>query len=248
MDQYRQAIWDEIHDYRREVRSIGAAAAARQRRVEDPTSFSARPSESPPPVPETPPPQYDEPEPISAIPLRTASTTFSERDFAPALSSTDSVVDPIATYARRSSLMAPPAQQFAFPTAGAEAEVFVVPNRSRVGSTGAVEPMLRTLSTVSVRERGTAAALANIRFGLSEQDAADAPPSEIPLEFRTRADRAREEAAAAAFQSSLAAAAEGEAPSEVSGSAVEAKVEEVTDAPAVPLQADNSPYSGCAIC
>ncbi|KZV92370.1 kinase-like protein [Exidia glandulosa HHB12029] len=210
LDQYRQAIWDEIHDYRREVRSMGAAAAAAARQRDPDEIPSSRPSESPPPVPDSPPPEYDEPEPISAIPLHTASTTFSEKDFAPALSSTDSVMDPIANYARRSSLMQPPAQQFAFPTAaGTEPEVFVVPSRSRMGSTGAIEPMLRTLSTVSVRERGTAAALANIRFGLTEKDGADAPPSEIPLEFRTRADRAREEAARAALQSQQTAA-EGE--------------------------------------
>ncbi|EJD43770.1 kinase-like protein [Auricularia subglabra TFB-10046 SS5] len=192
LDQYRQAIWDEVQDYRREVRS--AAAAAKRKRELAAAAPAAEPHEEPVPEPPatSPPPQYEEPESI-------APTT--EPEFAPALSSTDSVVDPIAMYAgvRRSSQLA--VQQYEFPTTGAEPEHFIKPSRSRAGSGSAPEPMLRTLSTVSVRERGAAAALANMGFGLTQDQTADAPPSEIPLEFRTKADRereAKEKAAAAA--------------------------------------------------
>lgn len=126
--------------------------------------------------------------------------------------------DPVINYARRSSVMQPSRQgstynspipssqnlshfvsspeaiseyggsSIVFPTQG-----YVVPARSRTGSTAGGEvtrKLLRTLSTVSIHEsgEGLAGGLAGIaaigKFIVKPGTEADAPPSEMPKDFR----------------------------------------------------------------
>jgi len=213
IDQFRQAIWDEIHDYRREVRSIGvrkAAKAAAEAAAQPvppatqsvPTSATTDSMGSDIPMEQTvatpaeaaSPMQVDEPE--STLDADTVAP-LPEEDTGPAPASDGSEVDPIRNYARRSSLMQPQ-QHVAFPTASGEQEEYIVPTRSRAGST--VEGggrLLRTLSTVSVKDKTAVALGSNVRFGMTkdEEKSADAPPTEFPIEFQTKASKARAERA-----------------------------------------------------
>ncbi len=124
--------------------------------------------------------------------------------------------DPVVTYARRSSILQPSRQSSTYnspmPTSHVPAFVegastgdktlggmvpfptqgFVVPARSRTGSTVGGEvtrKLLRTLSTVSIHEHsegraGGLAAIAPIGKYIAEVNTeADAPPSEVPKDF-----------------------------------------------------------------
>ncbi len=124
--------------------------------------------------------------------------------------------DPVVNYARRSSIMQPsrqgstynsplpssqnlpyfvsspeaavgPGSSVMFPTQG-----YVIPARSRTGSTTGGEvtrKLLRTLSTVSIHEssEGLAGGLAGLatigKFIVDPETEADAPPSEMPRDF-----------------------------------------------------------------
>ncbi|KAH7106039.1 kinase-like protein [Auriculariales sp. MPI-PUGE-AT-0066] len=182
IDQYRQAIWDEIHDYRREVRTNAARKKAQA--VVAPEATPAV-TEITPAVKESvgSPMQIDEPDviPMSASELGLPHGSGADGDD-PALPSDGSEVDPITTYARRSSLLQHQ-QPVAFPSAAGEP----------------ASRLLRTLSTVSVKDKSAAGMASNVRFGMTkdEERSADAPPTEFPIEFQTKASKARAAAAAA---------------------------------------------------
>jgi len=135
-----------------------------------------------------------------APPTITASETFHATE----------PTDPVVTYARRSSTIPPgrqstspmtstvqhplPATVDGLPTAcnGIEfpsGDTYVVPARSRAASTAGgditVRKLLRTLSTVSIHEsvEGLPGALAVGRYITDQQSEADAPTSEMPIEF-----------------------------------------------------------------
>ncbi|KAF8141631.1 Pkinase-domain-containing protein [Boletus edulis] len=173
LDEFREALWKEIEDYRMEVRGMKTEttpfpSVAEKDRVQ--TSPSLSPVQSTITAPET----FHATEPT----------------------------DPVVTYARRSSTIPPgrqstspiastvqhppPATVDGLPTAcnGIEfpsGETYVVPARSRAASTAGgditVRKLLRTLSTVSIHEsvEGLPGALADPE--------ADAPTSEMPIEF-----------------------------------------------------------------
>lgn len=134
--------------------------------------------------------------------------------------------DPVVTYARRSSILQPSRQGSTYnsPVPGAFVSAFiegsstaekppqggipfptqgyVVPARSRTGSTvGGEIPrrLLRTLSTVSIHEsaEGHAGGLAGIapigKFITEVNTEADAPPSEVPKDFGISSDVEGEE-------------------------------------------------------
>ena len=230
MEEFREALWNEIEDYRREVREIPALLPPL------PSSFV---SSSIPGLFEVKfHPSYlsgtdvidDEPD-IKPSTETTAQNMEVEKakeaedvlpDIIPSVSpdhhrrSITTPTDPLVTYARRSSILQPSRQgstysspmastyvptfadgaanvdkltqgSVAFPTQG-----FVIPARSRTGSTAGGEVtrrILRTLSTVSIHESaervvGGLAGIAPIGKYITEMNTeADAPPSEVPKDF-----------------------------------------------------------------
>jgi hypothetical protein len=233
MEEFREAIWNEIEDYRREVREIPAMVPPL------PSSFV---SSSFPGLFEVNYLPYlsgtdvvgDEPsnepsnEPSTETTAQNMEVEKAEEaedvlpDIIPSVSpdhhrrSITTPTDPLVTYARRSSILQPSRQgstynspmasthvptfadgaanadkltqgSVAFPTQG-----FVIPARSRTGSTAGGEVtrrILRTLSTVSIHESaerlvGGLAGIAPIGKYITEMNTeADAPPSEVPKDF-----------------------------------------------------------------
>ena len=228
MEEFREAIWNEIENYRREVREI-------------PSLLPSLPSSlvsSPIPGLFKFLPSYlsgtdvvgDEPsdKPSSET---TAQNTEAEKakeaedvlsDIVPSGSpdlhrrSITTPTDPLVTYARRSSILQPSRQGSTYnspmastyvpnfadgaanvdkPTQGSvtfPTQGFIIPARSRTGSTVGGEVtrrILRTLSTVSIHESaervvGGLAGIAPIGKYITEMNTeADAPPSEVPKDF-----------------------------------------------------------------
>ena len=230
MEEFREAIWNEIEDYRREVREIPALL---------PPLPSSLVSSSIPGLFEVKfLPSYlsgtdivgDEPssKPSAETIAQNMEVEKAKEaedvlpDIIPSVSpdnhrrSITTPTDPLVTYARRSSILQPSRQgstynspmasthvpsfldgatnadkltqgSVAFPTHG-----FVIPARSRTGSTAGGEVtrrILRTLSTVSIHENaerlvGGLAGIAPIGKYITEMNTeADAPPSEVPKDF-----------------------------------------------------------------
>ncbi|KAG1746648.1 Pkinase-domain-containing protein [Suillus paluster] len=218
LEDFRKALWEEIEDYRMEVRGITRERAARSPhqdvRGETPSSpeqshqswdsvFISRRMDSPDVIREN--------EVSDSLAAPTVSDYF--RPCTP--------TDPVINYARRSITFQPQRQPstsaynspststmqqpfvpmfdglptsasgIAFPSQG-----YVLPARSRTASTAtaggseiAMRKLLRTLSTVSIHEsvEGLAGGLAGVapigKFIVGQQSEADAPPSEMPMEF-----------------------------------------------------------------
>jgi len=226
MEEFREALWNEIEDYRREVREIPALLPTLPSSLVSspiPGLFKFAPSylsgtdgdeSSDKPSTET-----------TAQNMETEKAKEADdvlSDIVPSVSpdhhrrSINTPTDPLVTYARRSSILQPSRQgstynspmasthvptfadgvanadkstqgSVAFPTQG-----FVIPARSRTGSTVGGEVtrrILRTLSTVSIHESaervvGGLAGIAPIGKYITEMNTeADAPPSEVPKDF-----------------------------------------------------------------
>lgn len=234
LEEFREALWNEIEDYRKEVRGINLDLSALPIRTiskapgsevllesdnlqksptmpeSDVTVENAAKKE--PPLEEQPEPENKAEESKKVHEHSPTSPEYFLRQGGPA--------DPVVTYARRSSILQPSRQgstynsplpsaqhlptfaeglvhtepsilgpgSIVFPTQG-----YVVPARSRTGSTAGGEfsrKLLRTLSTVSIHEsvEGLAGGLAGIapigKYIVGNQTTeADAPPSEMPREF-----------------------------------------------------------------
>lgn len=209
LEDFREVIWNEIQDFRMEVRGLKKGASLP--RAAESSSFMAFPTGSAAnPVQETaesalldpgPLPQVSSPERIrEATEMVTATEISCHGDaFTP--------TDPLVNYARRPSIRQPaynsPSGQLQSPwQANTEGHAtnngvpfpgqsYVVPARSRAPSTAGdgARKLLRTLSTVSIHESvdrlpGGLAAVAPIgKFIVGQESGADAPPSEIPKDF-----------------------------------------------------------------
>jgi len=219
IEEFRDALWNEIRDYRREVRG-GVDDEKDEEDVLD--SEQTHPSVFEPDVvvDETEPSKISADEPVVMEEPVVEQQHPKEESLAPQLPMTQHLpttpTDPVVSYARRSSIMQHPSRQtstpvpisrqhsftdsplvadsasmgqgtVAFPTTHSG---FVIPTRSRTGSTAGREvtrKLLRTLSTVSIHESltGGGGDIAPIgRFIVKDHiSGADAPPSEVPRNF-----------------------------------------------------------------
>ncbi|KAH0836649.1 hypothetical protein J3R83DRAFT_8368 [Lanmaoa asiatica] len=212
LDEFRDALWKEIEDYRMEVREIKPEISPLPSTVEkehvqsspilSPTTGDNKLLDASLPRVSSPRQERDGADTL-APPTITASEIFYATE----------PTDPVITYSRRSSIL-PPARQSTSPLAstvqqslpaavdglpttshGVEfpSETYVVPARSRAASTTGgditARKLLRTLSTVSIHEsvEGLPGGLAGVapigRYITDQESEADAPPSEMPLEF-----------------------------------------------------------------
>ena len=228
MEEFREAIWNEIENYRREVREIPALVSTLPSSLVSssiPGLFDFLPYLSGTDVVGDEPSNKPSTETITAQNIEVEKAKEAEDvlpDIIPSVSpdhhrrSITAPTDPLVTYARRSSILQPSRQgstynspmasthvppfvdgaanadkltqgSVAFPTQG-----FVIPARSRTGSTVGGEitrRILRTLSTVSIHENaerlvGGLAGIAPIGKYITEMNTeADAPPSEVPKDF-----------------------------------------------------------------
>ncbi|KAG2145123.1 Pkinase-domain-containing protein [Suillus clintonianus] len=229
LEDFRKALWEEIEDYRMEVRGItreptvpnphenacGETPGSPEQSLESRKSASvSRRMESPEAIREN----------VASDSLAPPAALDYFRPCTPE--------DPVVNYARRSSILQPQRQPststynsppasttqhpfvpmfeglptsasgIAFPSEG-----YVLPARSRAASTAtaggseiAVRKLLRTLSTVSIHEsvEGLPGGLAGVapigKFIVGQESEADAPPSEMPMEFsvRTRKEGGKE--------------------------------------------------------
>ena len=221
LDEFRDALWKEIEDYRMEVRAIKPETIPPPSVGEkDQVQFS--PSLSPVQSLRSPTTEKDKKCLDASLSRDRVNSPRQERDGAdtlapPTITASETFhatepTDPVITYARRSSFL-PPARQSTSPLApmvqyppavvdglptsghGIEfpSETYVVPARSRAASTTGgdvtARKLLRTLSTVSIHEsvEGLPGGLAGVapigRYITDRESEADAPPSEMPLEF-----------------------------------------------------------------
>ncbi|KAF9462865.1 kinase-like domain-containing protein [Collybia nuda] len=237
LDEFREALWNEIEDYRREVRGINLDLSALPIRTPGvATDISPKTNDNQTPISNIPDAttvdtdvttemntdkgenleKYEQ-EQSNALVQRSSSPEYVVRHEAPPSATP---ADPVMTYARRSSILQPSRQgstynsplpsaqhlptytegptraepgplgpgSVVFPSQG-----YIVPARSRTGSTAGgdyTRKLLRTLSTVSIHEsvEGLAGGLAGIapigKYIVDQQTTeADAPPSEMPREF-----------------------------------------------------------------
>lgn len=228
IDEFRDALWREIEDYRMEVRGIKPETSPFPRMAEK-DQVQSSPNLSP-----MKSPTMEGDNKLLDASLPRVNSPRQERDgtdtLAPPTVTASEIfyatepTDPVITYARRSIIL-PPARQSTSPLAstvqqtlpaavdghpttsnGIEfpSETYVVPARSRAASTTggdtAVCRLLRTLSTVSIHESveglpGCLAGVAPMGWYITDRESeADAPPSEMPLEFAGKRcqDTARE--------------------------------------------------------
>ena len=229
MEEFREALWSEIEDYRREVRGIDLELSLPPSPVVSPLSaFPAPVVSEAKPLPSLSETNVVCNEPSTEITpqiLEVEKTKEADdvlNDIVPSVSpdqhrrSVTTPTDPLVTYARRSSILQPSRQgstyssplasthvpafvdgavnaekltqgSIAFPTQG-----FIIPARSRTGSTAGGEvtrKLLRTLSTVSIHENverlaGGLTGIVPIGKYITEVNTeADAPPSEVPKDF-----------------------------------------------------------------
>lgn len=240
LEEFREALWNEIEDYRKEVRAVDIHSPSQLFRI--PSLGGTTGTESPPQpsqamLPAVPPDvlmptaSVEEDKTFISSPevmlereglsrrLEAAKAEIERRpSMSPDLPRHLPTSDPVTSYVRRSSILQPsrrgstynspvPSSQqlpsfvegyvsaeptlapgsVVFPTQG-----FVVPARSRTGSTVGGEvtrKLLRTLSTVSIHEsvEGLAGGLAGIapigKYITEGRSEADAPPSEMPRDF-----------------------------------------------------------------
>ncbi|KAF8605898.1 kinase-like protein [Ceratobasidium sp. AG-I] len=241
-DQFRTAIWNEVEEFRREVREMvvdpevpdlvnGASQSSEAQETADgPTVTVESPSgpifeEGNTVTDPTNELSATEDAPAGPVPFPSsgrASPSPAANNMPlprqrPATARTKSSVDPYEIYARRSVTLPPASPQAIFGTvpsqgidpqdpAPAEQQLaasYIVPARSRAASAadgtigslnglsaGLPRTLLRTLSTLSVNDAGATgavlAALGRINDEKGDISAADAPPSSMPLEFRTK--------------------------------------------------------------
>jgi len=228
MEEFREALWKEIEDYRREVRGLDLELIGLPPLPSSPAVSPLSASSIPGTFEENvtkPLVICDEPSTETAQNLEVEKAKEADdvlRDIVPSISpdhhrrSVTTPTDPLVTYARRSSILQPSRQgstynsplasthvpafaeaavnaeklaqgSVAFPTQG-----FIIPARSRTGSTAGGEvtrKLLRTLSTVSIHESverlaGGLVGIAPIGRYITEMNTeADAPPSEVPKDF-----------------------------------------------------------------
>lgn len=229
IEDFRKALWEEIEDYRMEVRGItrepaapGPHGNARGETSDSPEQF------------------LESQESVSALRRMDSPEVIRENAVSDSLAPPATMdyfrpctpEDPVVNYARRSSILQPQRQPststyssppasttqhpfvpmfdglptsasgIAFPNEG-----YILPARSRAASTTtaagseiAVRKLLRTLSTVSIHEsvEGLPGGLAGVapigKFIVGQESEADAPASEMPMEFsiRTRRDGGKE--------------------------------------------------------
>lgn len=207
LDEFRDALWKEIEDYRMEVRGMKPETSPFPSLVEK-GHIQSSPSLSPVQSIRSPTTERDHKfldADTLAPPTITPSETFHATE----------PTDPVVTYARRSSII-PPGRQSTSPMASTvhplpatvdgppmtsnviefPSETYVVPARSRAASTTGgditARKLLRTLSTVSIHEsaEGLPGGLAGValigRYITDRESEADAPTSEMPLEFAGR--------------------------------------------------------------
>jgi len=247
IEDFRKALWDEIADFRAQVRKGGMPPVGRSRTrsvaAETPTDPEPESElllvESPVMesstkhvIEEKREEEYIDPDidnsfenaNLPPLPPPPSSDNHLRRSSVASIASTD----PVVSYSRRNSLLqqpltrqgsiyaspVPPSQQLPAPpgsdgpmfllpeewtttststiTFPSQPQGYVVPARSRTGSTVGRDTgrkLLRTLSTVSIHESaenhvGGLAGIAPIgRFITTENQTADAPPSEMPREF-----------------------------------------------------------------
>lgn len=239
LEEFREALWNEIEDYRREVRGIvvdlssftlGAVSSTGEVHDEKfgPLPTSAAVEEGKASEAYVPPQDEEKGEKdlgrsserkgsIMAAPLSHIAESSQLADHAIPGTPTD----PVVTYARRSSILQPTrrgstyssshaqithAPTFAeepspsvgsgivFPSQG-QNQSYIIPARSRTASMAGggdvTRKLLRTLSTVSIHEsaEGLPGGLSGIapigKFIVDERQTtgADAPPSEMPMDF-----------------------------------------------------------------
>jgi hypothetical protein len=244
LDEFREALWNEIEDYRREVRGVNLDLSGLPIRTPSIATDIFPRADDASRAPGTSEPKIVAERTYAKADVNTEENVEAEKEeqegeqeeaktsahaqHSPspeyflrrgALTST-APTDPVVTYARRSSIMQPSRQgstynsplpsaqhlptftegpthaepgslgpgSVVFPSQG-----YVLPARSRTGSTAGGEftrKLLRTLSTVSIHEsaEGLAGGLAGIapigKYIVEAQTTeADAPPSEMPREF-----------------------------------------------------------------
>ncbi|KAF8552400.1 Pkinase-domain-containing protein [Imleria badia] len=205
LDEFRDALWKEIEDYRMEVRGMKPETSPFPS-VAEKDQVQSSPSLSPVKSLRSPTTDRDskflDADHLDTLapPTITGSETFHATE----------PTDPVVTYARRSSFI-PPGRHSTSPMASTvqhplpavdglpttsnaiefPSETYVVPARSRAPSTTGgditVRKLLRTLSTVSIHESaeglpGGLAGVALIGRYITDREA-DAPISEMPLEF-----------------------------------------------------------------
>ncbi|KAF8636393.1 hypothetical protein AX17_003575 [Amanita inopinata Kibby_2008] len=252
LDDFREALWNEIEDYRREVRGLKLISPRHRLNATSPNECEVHATKEEF-VPGKSVFERDTIKEEDGIEVDTAETVVEQEEIAkvdmsdaadkaaPQRKPTEreSIVfhpatpsDPVVMYARRSSIIQPSRQNstynspipstqvlpafiegqamqsepcvlgagsLTFPTQG-----YVVPARSRTGSTvggEATRKLLRTLSTVSIHEsaEGLVGGLAGIapigKYIVGRQTEADAPPSEMPKEFgiKSGSDKTEEE-------------------------------------------------------
>ncbi|KAF8817560.1 Pkinase-domain-containing protein [Phlegmacium glaucopus] len=235
MEEFREALWKEIENYRREVRGIdlelvlpplpSSPAVSPLSPSSILGTFEGNVSKPLPCLSETNVVCDESSTETAAQKLETEKAKEADdvlRDIIPSINSDHhrrsitTPTDPLVTYARRSSILQPSGQgstynsplapthvpafadtavnaeklaqgSVVFPTQG-----FIIPARSRTGSTAGGEvtrKLLRTLSTVSIHESverlaGGLVGIAPIGKYITEMNTeADAPPSEVPKDF-----------------------------------------------------------------
>ena len=222
MEEFREALWNEIENYRREVRGIDFTSPPSSPAVSS-YSFSIPGTFETNVLSDEPSNKPSTETMVQNLEVEKAKELKEDvlRDIIPSVSpdhhrrSVTTPTDPLVTYARRSSILqsrqgstynSPMTSthvptfvdgvanadkltqgSVAFPTQG-----FIIPARSRTGSTAGGEvtrKILRTLSTVSIHESaervvGGLAGIAPIGKFITEMNTeADAPPSEVPKDF-----------------------------------------------------------------
>lgn len=224
LDEFRDALWKEIEDYRMEVREIKPETTPFPSLAEKDQAAAAASSPGLSPVQSirSPVVERDNNKFLDAS-LPRVSSPGQERDDVDTLApptitasevfQTANPTDPVVTYARRSSIL-PPCRQSTSPLGSTAStaqhapsavvdgpgngiefpsETYVVPARSRAASTTGgditVRKLLRTLSTVSIHESVEGLPGAIGRYITGRESEADAPPSEMPLEFAGRRGR-----------------------------------------------------------
>jgi len=249
MEEFREAIWKEIEDYRREVRglSIELSALSQPLLLPQPASFSPEPIKDGSLSPSVRFKEYTlQPEKAGADSEKSSEVTSAfipDMEIPPEVQckeaedvlpnsipsispgthrrSMTTPADPVMTYgARRSSVLLPSLQgsTYSSPLAANYVPAFVdnanadklgqgtvvfpsqgyiVPARSRTGSTVGGEvtrKLLRTLSTVSIHE-GLPGMAGVVPIGITHaiSTEADAPPSEVTKDFGIKSDGEEEE-------------------------------------------------------
>ncbi|KAI0057232.1 Pkinase-domain-containing protein [Artomyces pyxidatus] len=181
IEQFREALWREIEDYRREVRAIGLEWEEQIAPLRSPSMLADSPTPEAQPFPAQQPAQRTWQ--IGGSPDIDRQSVSPDKGRRDSLDERSRVRDPLVSYARRTSVFSTysardsliagspdpatltrassfvedgmPANSAAFPFPTMQREGYVVPARSRTASMAGPEAsrrLLRTLSTVSIYE------------------------------------------------------------------------------------------------